>query len=121
MRKFELFMGCLGNGVTVWNKAVQEHGDYKMVAHIAECGKIKWYIDSQSVPADALDRIERTATEEREKWEKHLFRIGEARAYAYLLDKVPHADFMHVIRDMKGADISAQIEYLKAAYIKATW
>ena len=34
MRKFELFMGRLGNGVTVCNSAVQEHGDYKMIAQI---------------------------------------------------------------------------------------
>mgnify|MGYP006888164720 FL=1 len=38
--KFDLFMGCLGNGVTVCNKAVKENGDYKTIAHIAECGKI---------------------------------------------------------------------------------
>lgn len=36
MAKFELFMGCLGNGVTVCNKAVTEHGDYKKIAHISE-------------------------------------------------------------------------------------
>lgn len=28
-QKFELFMGCMGNGTTVCNKAVYEHGDYK--------------------------------------------------------------------------------------------
>lgn len=42
MKKFKLFMGHLGNGITVCNKAVQEHGDYKVIAHIAECGKITW-------------------------------------------------------------------------------
>lgn len=36
MRKFELFMGCFGNGITVCNKAVMEHGDYKRIAHIRE-------------------------------------------------------------------------------------
>ena len=121
MRRFELFMGRLGNGVTVCNSAVQERGDYKMIAHIAECGKIKWYIDPQAVPADALECIERTAAEEREKWEKHLSSIGEARAYGYLLDNVPHADFMHVVRDMKEVGRTEQIEYLKSAHIKAAW
>lgn len=121
MRKFDLFMACLGNGVTVCNRAVQEHGDYKMIAHIAECGKIKWYIDPQTIPADDLERINNTATENREKWEKHLSQIGEVRAYSYLLDNVPHADFMHVVRNMKGASTAEQIEYLKAAYIKAAW
>ncbi len=45
MKKFELFMCCLGNGITVCNKAVEENGDYKSVAHIAECGKITWYVN----------------------------------------------------------------------------
>lgn len=42
MKKFELFMGCLGNEITVCNKAVEENGDYKIIAHIANCGKITW-------------------------------------------------------------------------------
>lgn len=121
MRKFELFMGCLGNGATVCNSAVMDGGDYKMIAHIAECGKIKWYTDRQAVPSDALERIERTAAESREAWEKHLSSIGESRAYAYLLDRVHHADFMHVVRDMDGASIAEKIEYLKSAYIKVAW
>lgn len=40
MKKFELFMCCLGNGTTICNKAVEEYGDYKIIAHIADCGKI---------------------------------------------------------------------------------
>ena len=111
-------MGRLGNGVTVCNSAVQEHGDYKMIAHIAECGKIKWYIDPQTVPSGDLERIERTAAEERKNWEKHLSSIGKSRAYGYLLERVPHSDFMHVVHDMKGAGMAKQIEYLKSAYIK---
>ena len=43
MKKFDLFIGFFGNGAAVYNKAVAEHGDYKKVAHIAECGKITWY------------------------------------------------------------------------------
>lgn len=33
-QNFKLFLGCLGNGVTVCNSAVMEDGDFKMVAHI---------------------------------------------------------------------------------------
>lgn len=39
-RNFKLFLGCLGNGVTVCNSAVMEGGDFKMVAHISNEGKI---------------------------------------------------------------------------------
>lgn len=34
--KFELFLGCFGNGITVYNKAAEENGDYKKIAHIAD-------------------------------------------------------------------------------------
>ena len=48
-KKFDLFMGCLGNGLTVCNKAVMENGDYKMVAHISPAGNIKFYVSSISI------------------------------------------------------------------------
>lgn len=71
MKKFELFMGYLGNGITVCNKAVMEHGDYKYIAHIRETGKIKWYVNPCNyVPGDALLKIEHAANVQAEKWEK---------------------------------------------------
>ena len=39
MKNFELFMGYLGNGLTVCNKAVEEHGDYKKSAIFNHMGK----------------------------------------------------------------------------------
>lgn len=53
-RNFKLFLGCLGNGVTVCNSAVMEDGDFKMVAHISNEGKITWYVGEDYPPADAL-------------------------------------------------------------------
>ena len=73
------------------------------------------------MPSVATSKESLSTVEEREAWEKHLSCIGEARAYGYLLDNVPHADFMHVVRDMKEASRTEQIEYLKSAYIKAAW
>lgn len=61
MKHFELFMGCLGNGLTVCNKAVEEHGDYKQIAHISPAGNIKWYVPVGYVPGPDLLRIEHTA------------------------------------------------------------
>lgn len=55
---FELFLGCLGNGITVCNKSVEENGAYKTIAHIAECGKITWYVNPVScVPGGDLLKI----------------------------------------------------------------
>ena len=61
MKKFELFMGCLGNGITVCNKAVTEHGDYKKIAHISEHGHIKFYVSENYIPEDAMQKIKKTA------------------------------------------------------------
>ena len=67
MKKFDLFLGCLGNGITVCNKAIQENGDYKIIAHIREIGKIKWYVNPATVPGDELLKIEYVADVQAEK------------------------------------------------------
>ncbi len=51
MKNFDLFLGCLGNGITVCNKAVSEHGDYKRVAHISPAGNIRLYVSADYIPA----------------------------------------------------------------------
>lgn len=51
MKNFDLFLGCLGNGITVCNKAVSEHGDYKRVAHISPAGNVRLYVSPNSNPA----------------------------------------------------------------------
>lgn len=113
MEKFKLFMGCLGNGITVCNKAVMENGDYKTIAHIADCGKITWYVSpSTYVPGPELQKIEHTAKVQGEKWEEWLASMPEIKQYKYLLDNAPHATFMHVVQ-MDGA-IWGKIQYLKS-------
>lgn len=37
-----LFVGHLGNGITLANKGYEEHGDYERVAHISYGGEIRW-------------------------------------------------------------------------------
>ena len=68
-QNFKLFLGCLGNGVTVCNSAVMEDGDFKMVAHISNEGKITWYVGEDYPPADALASIRACAEQERVKYE----------------------------------------------------
>lgn len=117
MRKFELFMGCFGNGITICNKAVEENGDYKKIAHIAECGKIKWYVPAETVPGEMLLKIEHTANVQGEKWEKWLSSHSEIWQYGYLLDNVPHAAFMQVCSMDTG--LFDKIQYLKKEYYTA--
>lgn len=119
MKNFELFMGCLGNGITVCNKAVQENGDYKTIAHIRETGKIKWYVNPDSyVPGDALLKIEHVANVQSEKWEAWFSAMPEMKQYEFLLDRIPLSDFLEITK-RKDLDLRKKIQIAKQAYYKA--
>lgn len=62
---YDIGMGYLGNGLTVWNRAVEEHGDYQTIAHISNEGEIKYYVDG--LPDDVVSRIEKAAEQEKQK------------------------------------------------------
>lgn len=120
MKKFELFMGGLGNGITVCNKAVMEHGDYKCIAHIRETGKIKWYVNPQTyVPGDVLLKIEHVANVQAEKWEKWFSTMSETKQYEYLMDRLPLNDLLEII-DRKDLNMWQKIQIAKQAYYKAS-
>lgn len=121
MKKFKLFMGCLGNGTTVCNSAVMENGDYKMIAHISECGKITWYVNPGSyVPGPDLLKIEHVADASRANWEKWLDNMPELERLYRLYNMVPLNVYLHV----SDADMTTEekIEYLKnVVYQKSTF
>ena len=121
MKKFELFICSLGNGLTICNKAVMEHGDYKHIAHIAECGKITWYVNpSTYVPGDALLRIEHDADAMHVNFEKWLGSMPTTMQYEKLVDMVPLNIFLYVSN--LGGGIERKIEYLKnVIYQKSTF
>lgn len=86
MAKFELFMGCLGNGVTVCNKAVAESGDYKEVAHISEHGVIKFYVSEDYIPAEAMQRIRNTAEANKVEFLEKWNRKTDLQKFEYMLN-----------------------------------
>jgi len=57
--KYDIGMARKGNGITIYNKAEEENGDYKNVAHIDNKGKVK-YLDKK-VPANIKKEIEAEA------------------------------------------------------------
>ena len=61
--QYDIGMGYLGNGLTVWNRAVEINGDYQNIAHISPKGEITYYV--QDLPQSVMERIEQAA--EREK------------------------------------------------------
>lgn len=120
MAKFELFMGCLGNGLTVCNKAVMEHGDYKQIAHISPAGNIKWYIPVESVPGDALLRIEHTADTMYHNFKSALERdiaANRERMYFRMLMALSVSELLTFMNTTYGEPEDSKVEKLKALYL----
>ena len=122
-QNFKLFLGCLGNGVTVCNSAVMEDGDFKMVAHISNEGKITWYVGEDYPPADALASIRACAEQERAKYETWLNGLSPAARREYQLERLPLPEFLEELRKAKeekgGSLVSRDIhdyDSLKEAY-----
>ena len=59
VKAYELGYGHLGNGLTVWNRLEEEHGDYKTVAHIAPDRTVQ--IFDEEMPQTVREEIQRIA------------------------------------------------------------
>ena len=113
-KKFDLFMGCLGNGVTVCNKAVMEHGDYKMVAHISPAGNIKFYVSDDYIPAEDMEKIKATAADMKEEYKQQFEKYTEGKQYYMILDKLSISEFCKAIKD--EIPLSEQLPELKEKF-----
>ena len=58
-KAYDLGYGHLGNGVTVWNRLEEKHGDYKTVAHIAPDRTVTIY--DEEMPQAVREEIQRIA------------------------------------------------------------
>ena len=116
MKNFKLWMGCLGNGITVCNSAVEESGDYKHIAHISDNGKIKLYVSENYIPVEDMQRIERTAAEQRKIFLTEWNKQPDIRKYEKLLDMCSHSDFMETT-DNKELSLAEKVKRLEAKYI----
>jgi len=97
--KFELFFGCLGNGTTVCNKAVEENGDYKKIAHISEGGNIRLYVAESYIPTAEMEKIKAMASRDKMEFIKRFESLSEIEQYSRILDRTPHPKFMEFIKD----------------------
>jgi len=108
-RKFELFLCCLGNGITLCNKAVEEYGDYKTIGHISNAGNVKLYVNQDYIPVSALYRIEKLSEQMRRRFVKKLERDIHNRpsdVYYEMLEALPlsaYMDFTNQHRESGGA------------------
>lgn len=100
--KFELFMGCLGNGITVCNKAVMECGDFKHIAHISEEGIITWYVSDDYCPPEARKRIEQEAGRQGEKYQQWFNSLPKLEQYDIQLSKMSPTELVEHLRQKMG-------------------
>ena len=119
MKNFKLWMGCLGNGITVCNSAVEEHGDYKHIAHISDNGKIKLYVSKSYIPVEDIRRIEQTAAEQRKTFLNEWNKQSDIRKYEKLLDMCSLSDKTYVFTDVQFGllPLAEKVKRLEEKYI----
>lgn len=62
--KYDIGMARKGNGITVYNRAEEERGDYKNIAHISDNGVVTYY--DKKLPNDVKKKIEAEAQKMKE-------------------------------------------------------
>lgn len=62
--KYDIGMARKGNGITVYNRAEEEAGDYKNIAHISDNGVVKYY--DKKLPNNVKKKIEAEAQKMKE-------------------------------------------------------
>lgn len=120
---FELFGGCLGNGTTVCNKAVLENGDYKVIAHISEGGRITWYIKNPEsyVPADAMQIIKGWSDTARQKFMEGWEVLPDIKKYQKILDDIGFLPLLdHPLKEELKActDLAEKVKLLEKIYFE---
>lgn len=114
MEKFRLFMGCLGNGITVANAAVMEHGDYKTIAHISPAGNLKLYVAPGYIPAPEMEKINRAAQEEAENFRAAFESLPPLEQYGKILDAMPIQKLVESYKDIRP--LAEKLPDLRAWY-----
>ena len=121
MEKFELWLGCFGNCLTVCNKAVEVNGDYKTVAHISNAGNIKLYVKESYIPREDMKRIEELAENNRKSFIAKLkadIKTNPSRVYRKMLEELSASEFCEFTKKSDGLSIADKIKILIPIYLK---
>jgi Arc/MetJ family transcription regulator len=94
--KYDIGAGSMGSGTTFWNRAEEEFGDYKKIAHVSDNGVVKFY--DKALPTAVKKHIEDYAKTKNES-------VNEAKS----LD-----DMMKDANRIKKELAAAQKEYSKS-------
>lgn len=113
-KKFELWFGCLGNGITVCNSAVMEHGDFKHIAHIQPYGKVKLYVEKDYIPTEDLKRIYDMAILQKMKYLEWWNKIPLIKRYEMMLDHLSINEFLEWTKENKKHEtLEQKVEVLQ--------
>ena len=82
--EYDIGMGYLGNGLTVWNRAVEVNGDYQNIAHISPEGEITYYVPD--LQQSVVKRIEKVAEREKSHADPNTTPIGDDDYYFHRPD-----------------------------------
>ena len=82
--EYDIGMGYLGNGLTVWNRAVEVNGDYQNIAHISHEGEITYYVPD--LPQSVVERIEKASEREKSHADPNTTPIGDDDYYFHRPD-----------------------------------
>lgn len=121
---FKLFIGYLGNGATVCNSAVYEHGDYKTIAHISPAGNIKLYVAADYIPEEAMQEIKATAERHKAKTLQRLqLELSEKYHFSRVLDEIcnytPYSVSNQLFDDLTQCETEeARREVVTACYMQ---
>ena len=116
MKKFKLWMGCLGNGITICDSAVESNGEYKYIAHIGNSGKIALYVPKSYIPVEDMQRIEQAAVEQRKTFLTEWNKQSDIEKYEKLLDMLYLADLTEIINN-RELSLAEKVKRLEAKYI----
>lgn len=99
--KFKLFMCCLGNGITVCNKAVMENNDYKIIAYISEGGNIKLYVEKSYIPLKDMEIIQKCAGGKKKNFKDNFEKLSDIKQYGIILDNISISKFLEFTKDKR--------------------
>lgn len=75
--------------MTVCNRAVTQNGDYKIIAHISECGNVQYRENKNTMPFYVVKSIENMAAKEKKRYRDNFISLPKDRQYEIILDSLP--------------------------------
>ena len=110
--KYDIGAGSMGNGTTFWNRAEEEFGDYKKIAHVSDNGEVKFY--DKTLPSNVKKHIEDYAKTQKESVNEAASRTAMEIGGLTGMNK----DAVQKFVDEHNLDIEKLFQYVKKGKLK---